>query len=33
MMTSFLLSVLEFLIDDCVDDVFDNGSDFDDDAF
>ena len=32
-MTSFLLSILEFLRDDCLDDVLDNGSDSGDDAF
>ena len=31
-MTSFLLSILEFLSDDCLDDVLDNDSDSDDDA-
>ena len=32
-MTYFLLSVLEFLRDDCLDEVLDNGSDSGDDAF
>ena len=32
-MRSFLLSILEFLRDDCLDDVLDNGSDSDDDVF
>ena len=32
-MTSFLLSILEFLRDDCLDDVLDNGSDSDNDVF
>ena len=32
-MTSFLLSILEFLKDDCLDDALDNGSDSGDDAF
>ena len=32
-MTSFLLSILEFLRDDCLDDVLDNGPDSDDDEF
>ena len=32
-MASFSLSVLEFLRDDCLDDVLDNGSDSDDDVF
>ena len=32
-MTSFLLSILEFLRDDCFDQVLDNDSDFDDNAF
>ena len=32
-MRSFLLSVLEFLRDDCLDDVLDNGSDSDNDVF
>ena len=32
-MTSFLLSILEFLRDDCLDDVVDNGSDSGYDAF
>ena len=32
-MRSFLLSILEFLRDDCLDDVVDNGSDSGYDAF
>ena len=32
-MIFFLLSILEFLRDDCLDDVLDNDSDSDDDAF
>ena len=32
-MRPFLLSILEFLRDDCLDDVLDNGSDSDDDVF
>ena len=32
-MTSFLLSILEFISDDCLDGVLDNDSDSDDDTF